>query len=106
MKNQGVNIEKLRKLVMRSYIFALFLCVAIVAVIAVTFSLYKAIVVALAFYPGLTAAWFFSTQDIVHGQKFREMSRTGQINTVLRVAGIVMSVAAFAYALPTLFEVY
>lgn len=103
MKEQNGTLEGLRQLIRHAYVWLVMMCVAIVIVFAVKTTLAKAIVIALAFYPPLTAAWYYSTRDTIHGQKFREMSRTGQINTALRIAGLFMSAAAFLHAVPTLF---
>lgn len=100
---QKDNLEGFRKLVRHGYHWVVILCVAIVAGVAAKFGLAKAIVIALAFYPPLTAAWYYSTKDVTHGQKFKQMSRTAQINTMLRIAGLFMSAAAFLYAVPKLF---
>ncbi|HHQ2714355.1 TPA: hypothetical protein ACSPMB_000184 [Pseudomonas aeruginosa] len=100
---QDDDLEGFRKLVRRSYLWIVVLCVAIVVGVAVKTSLAKAIVIALAFYPLLTAGWYYTTKDVTHGPKFKQMSRTAQINTLLRVAGLFMSAAAFLYAVPKLF---
>ncbi|EMM5100309.1 hypothetical protein ACK249_003655 [Pseudomonas aeruginosa] len=100
---QDDDLEGFRKLIRHGYLWIVVLCVAVVVGFAVKTSLAQAIVIALAFYPPLTAAWYYSTKDVTHGQKFRQMSRTAQINTLLRVAGLFMSAAAFLYAVPKLF---
>ena len=100
---QDDDLEGFRKLVRHGYFWIVMLCVAIVVGFAVKTSLAKAIVIALALYPPLTSAWYYSTKDVTHGQKFRQMNRTAQINTLLRVAGLFMSAAAFLYAAPKLF---
>lgn len=100
---QDDNLEGFRKLIRHNYIRAVVLSVAIVVGFAVKTSLAQAIVIALALYPPLTAGWYFSTRDVTHGPRFRQMSRTAQINTLLRVAGLFMSAAAFLYAVPKLF---
>lgn len=100
---QDDNLEGFRKLVRHGFVWIVAFCVALVAVIAAFTTLAKSIVVALAFYPLLTATWYYTTQDTVHGPKFRQMNRTAQVNTMFRVAGLFMSAMAFLYAVPTLF---
>ncbi|ELG7182112.1 TPA: hypothetical protein ACGW3N_000409 [Pseudomonas aeruginosa] len=100
---QDDDLEGFRKLVRHGYLWIVVLCVAIVVGFAVKTSLAKAIVIALAFYPLLTAGWYYTTKDVTHGPKFKQMSRTAQINTLFRVAGLFMSAAAFFYAVPKLF---
>ena len=100
---QDDDLEGFRKLVRHGYLWIVVLCVAIVVGFAVKTSLAKAIVIALAFYPLLTAGWYYTTKDVTHGPKFKQMSRTAQINTLFRVAGLFMSAAAFLYAVPKLF---
>lgn len=102
-EKQKDNLEGFRKLVRHGYYWIVAFCLAIVVGFAVKTSLAQAIVIALALYPPLTAAWYYSTKDVTHGQKFRQMSRTAQINTLLRVAGLFTSAAAFLYAVPKLF---
>jgi hypothetical protein len=100
---QDDDLEGFRKLVRHGYHWIVVLCIAIVVGFAVKTSLAKAIVIALAFYPLLTAGWYYTTKDVTHGPKFKQMSRTAQINTLFRVAGLLMSAAAFLYAVPKLF---
>lgn len=103
LKDQDGKRERLRLLALRVFVPLVILSAILVAAIAITISMSKAVAVGLALYPPLTAAWYFSTPDMVHGPKFREMRRSAQINTGLRIAGLVMSAAAFFYAVPTLF---
>ncbi|HCF9660085.1 TPA: hypothetical protein NI776_001812 [Pseudomonas aeruginosa] len=100
---QDDDLEGFRKLVRHGYLWIVVLCVAVVVGFAVKTSLAQAIVIALAFYPLLTAGWYYTTKDVTHGPKFKQMSRTAQINTLFRVAGLFMSAAAFFYAVPKLF---
>jgi hypothetical protein len=100
---QKDNLEGFRKLVRHGYYWIVLFCVAIVVVVAVNTRLATAFTVGLGFYAPLTAAWYYTTKDVVHGQNFKQMSRTAQINTMLRIAGLFMSAAAFLYAVPKLF---
>ncbi|MBC8785608.1 hypothetical protein A7D21_28230 [Pseudomonas sp. AP19] len=97
------NLEGWRKLVRHYYGLIVILCLAILTIIGVYAKFNQFTVVALAMYPPLTSAWYYSTPEVVHGPSFRKMNRAAQINTMLRIAGLFMSAAAFINITPKLF---
>lgn len=103
MNGKNGTLEGLRQLVRHIYVPLVIMCAILVVGIAITTTMNKAVVVGLALYPPLTTAWYYSTPDMVHGPKIREMSRTAKINTGMRIAGLLMSAAAFLHTIPTLF---
>ncbi|WP_223554409.1 hypothetical protein [Pseudomonas sp. BF-R-01] len=102
-KARNETLEACRLLVRHKFFWVVIGCLFICIWVFIWYSLAKAIVVALAFYPLLTAVWYYTTTDIVHGPSFKQMSRTAQLNTIFRILGLCMSAAAFSYALPKLF---
>lgn len=99
------HLEGWRKFVRHQYGWLVILCLAVLTFVAWHASFNQIIVVALALYPPLTSAWYYSTPEVVHGPRFREMNRAAQINTMLRIAGLFMSFAAFLHTIPKLFGV-
>ncbi|QCI13078.1 hypothetical protein E6B08_17625 [Pseudomonas putida] len=98
------TFEGIRSLVRHMFPWAIALCLAALVYIAFKHDLDKATKLGLVMFTLLTTVWFYSTKDTVHGPKFRNMTRTAKINTVLRLFGLCMSVAAISYVLPTLFR--
>jgi hypothetical protein len=103
VSDKNGTCEGIRLFLRHLYWWLVLASVIIVPLIGYAFGLHKAAVVGLAFYAPLTTAWFYSTTDMVHGPGFSKLSVTAKINTVLRLAGLLMSGAAFYYTVPTLF---
>jgi hypothetical protein len=98
------TFDGIRSLARHYFPWAIALCLAALAYIAFKHGLDKTSKVGLVMFTLLTTAWFYSTEDTVQGPKFRNMTRTAKINTVLRLFGVCMSVTAITYVLPTLFR--
>lgn len=98
------TFEGIRSLVRHMFPWAIALCLAALVYVAFKHDLDKATKLGLVMFTLLTTAWFYSTKDTVHGPKFRNMTRTVKINTVLRLFGLCMSVVAITYVLPNLFR--
>lgn len=103
VKDQNGTLEGLRLTARHVYVPLVIASAILVLGVAITTTTSKAVIVGLALYPPLTTAWYFSTADMVHGPKFREMRLSAKINTGLRIAGLFMSAAAFLHTIPTLF---
>lgn len=103
-RKKNGTLEGLRLLETHILPWAIVLCLAVLVYVGLKYDLDKAVKVGLVMYTLLTTAWFYSTEDTVHGPKFRDMTRTAKINTGLRLFGLCLSVAAITYALPTMFR--
>ena len=92
-----------RRLVRHFFYYAA--AAAVVAVIGIwtAYSFETAIVVALALYPPVTTAWYYSTAEAVSAPGFSKMTRTAKINFVLRFSGLLMSAAWFLHKVSKLF---